>query len=68
MEIIKGYGLKIGVSNGGHIRLEQDLEMDGVQVILLNKHEAKIMLAEIRRMLGDGEGDLIANPLRSGDE
>lgn len=59
MKILNGYGLEIGVSNGGHIHLEQ---LDGIhqetQVILLNKHEAKILIAELRKLIKMGVGEI----------
>jgi hypothetical protein len=59
MKIKESYGLQISESMGGHIRLEQEREFDGVAVILLSSHEARLLMSEIRRLIRAGAGSLI---------
>jgi hypothetical protein len=59
MKIKESYGLHIGVSNGGHIRLEQKREFDGDAVILLSAQEARLLISELRALIRLGAGGLL---------
>ena len=61
MKIKQGYGLQIGLSIGGHIRLEQQdyAGRDTPSVVLLTEHESRILIKELQRLLKEGRGKLI---------
>ena len=62
MKIKQGYGLEIGVSNGGHIRLEQQDSLGGdANVVLLTEHETRILIKELHRLLKLGCGKLVSD-------
>lgn len=66
MKINQGYGLEIGVSNGGHIRLEQKDDSYKPNVVLLTEHETRILIKELRRLLNHGAGKLVYAPEEEG--
>ena len=52
MKIKPQFGLEVGISNGGHIRLGQDRsELCEQHVVLLSPYEAEMLISELTQLL-----------------